>query len=406
MPSSTSPSETPLPPVGTIHEGALPSGLRLTASDRPGQAQPVPVRDVPARPWPRIALVALAFAVILTGGWELWARSFGLRTADIGDSPQAWAEMRSSLRPDDVVIVGDSRILFDTDLAHFQRLTGVYPRQLAIHGTNGRSLLEDLAGDPAYRGLLLVGMADTSFFRPIKAGAGIGETWITGVERNREPSQISGLLIERWLQRQFAFMDEDVRLSRLLPRLDHGWRKGADSGYDDVWKVDESFDNRQRFMWPRIEEPGYYQDQAGHVWNNFEGKPTPPAELTAIIGRSRDAVASIRKRGGDVVFIRPPSAPQVRVNEEKRVPKAKAWDALLAGVPAKGVHADDLPQAQNLDLPEFSHLSRTCATVYTDAYVRRLVQLTPRVKLRADAPPPLSTANCKGQLAGAPLRPS
>lgn len=404
MPSSTSPSDAPLPPAGTIHEGALPKGLRLTASDRPGQAQPVPVRDVPARPWSRIALVAIALAVLLTGGWELWARSFGLRTADISDSPQAWAEMRSTIRPDDLVLVGDSRILFDTDLAHFERLTGVYPRQLAIHGTNGRSLLEDLAKDPAYRGLLIVGMADTSYFRPIKAGAGVGEPWIKGVERNREPSQISGLLIDRQLQRWLAFMDEDIRPSRLLPRIDRGWRAGVDSAYEDVWKIDESFDHRQRFMWARIERPGFLQAQARHAWDGFKGKPVPPAEIAAIIGRSRDAVASIRKRGGEVVFLRPPSAPELRVNEEMRVPRAKAWDALLAGVPAKGIHADDLPLAQNLDLPEYSHLSRTCATVFTDAYVRRLVQLTDRVKLRPDAPPPLSTANCKGQLAGAPLR--
>jgi hypothetical protein len=70
---------------------------------------------------------------------------------------------------------------------------------------------------------------------------------------------------------------------------------------------------------------------------------------------------------------------------------------LLAAVPAKGIHADDLPQAQNLVIPEWSHLSRKCAAVFTDAYVRRLVQLTNRLKLRPDAPPPLSRADCVPQ---------
>ena len=405
MPSSISPSEG-LPPVGTIHEGALPKGLRLTASDRPGQAQPVPTRDIPARPWRAIALAAALVMVLCVAAWEVWARGYGLRTADIGDSAQKWAEMRSSVRPDDLVIVGDSRILFDTDLAHFQRLTGVTPKQLAIHGTNGRNLLENIAADPAYRGLLLVGMADTSYFRPVKAGAGVGAPWIDGYERNREPSQVTGLYLDRWLQQLFAFLDEDMRFSRLLARLDHGWRAGVDSPYDDVWKVDESFSDRQRFMWGEIEKPGYLQTQARLAWGYFKGDPGTPVGIAEVIARSRAAVESIRARGGDVVFIRPPSAPPLRVNEEKRLPKAKVWDALLAQVPAKGIHADDLPAAQNLDIPEYSHLSRTCATVYTDAYVRRLVQLTDRVRLRADAPPPLSTANCKGQLAGAPLRPS
>jgi hypothetical protein len=85
------------------------------------------------------------------------------------------------------------------------------------------------------------------------------------------------------------------------------------------------------------------------------------------------------------------------VNEQKRIPKAIGWDRLLVGANAKGIHADDLGQAQNLLIPEWSHLSHKCATVFTDAYVRRMVELTPRLKLRADAPPPLSRADCVPQ---------
>ena len=71
-----------------------------------------------------------------------------------------------------------------------------------------------------------------------------------------------------------------------------------------------------------------------------------------MIARSAEAVRRIRARGGDVIFIRPPSAPQLRVNEEKRDSARNGLGPLLAGVPAKGIHADDLPQAQNLVIPE------------------------------------------------------
>ena len=94
------------------------------------------------------------------------------------------------------------------------------------------------------------------------------------------------------------------------------------------------------------------------------------------------------------MFVRPPSAPELRVNEEAQVPKAKGWDHLLANTRSAGVHIDDLPQAQNLTLPEWSHLNRKCARVFTDAYVRRLAELTPRLKLRPDAPPPLDRNDC------------
>ena len=48
MPSSISSSEP--------HHAA--SAERLTASDRPGVAQPVPERPVPPKPWGRMALIA------------------------------------------------------------------------------------------------------------------------------------------------------------------------------------------------------------------------------------------------------------------------------------------------------------------------------------------------------------
>ena len=52
----------------------------------------------------------------------------------------------------EVAIVGDSRILFDTDLDRFEALTGVRPVQLAIHGTSALTLLEDVADNPNFKG--------------------------------------------------------------------------------------------------------------------------------------------------------------------------------------------------------------------------------------------------------------
>jgi len=393
VPSSISHSDAHKAEVRGVREGALPAGLRQTAANRPGQAQPVPTRDIPTRPWLKIGAFVLVAVLLLTSGWEWTARNLiGLRAGDIDDSPQAWAEARRAADTAQVAIVGDSRILFDTDQARFEALTGVHPAQASFVGTNSRTLLEHFANDPNFHGLLLVGMADVMYFgRP---GIGVGAPAVHGYEKNGKPSQLTGLWIDRWLQQYLAFMDSDYRLSKWATRVDNGWRKGADSPYEDVWKISEAFPGRQYFMWDQIEKPGYLQSHARYAWHGFKGPPVPPFVVNRVIARSSEAVRRIRARGGDVIFIRPPSAPELRVNEDKGLPRKSGWDRLLAAVPAKGIHADDLPQAQNLVIPEYSHLSRKCATVFTDAYVRRLVELTPRLKLRADAPPPLSRADC------------
>jgi hypothetical protein len=396
VPSSISHSDAHKSELRGVREGALPAGLRQTAANRPGQAQPVPTRDIPLRPWVKMGAFVFCAVTLLTAAWEWNARTnLGLRAGDIGDSPQAWAEARRAADHAQVAIVGDSRILFDTDQARFEAMTGVHPVQVSFVGTNSRTLLEHFANDPDFHGLLIVGLADTMYFgMPV---IGLGADGVHNFAKYYKPAQLSGLWIDRWLQNYLAFMDSDYRLSRWAPRFDNGWRKGADSPYEDVWKLSETFPGRQYFMWDRIETDRYLQGHARHAWQGFNGPNIPPVLANKVIARTAEAVRRIRARGGDVIFIRPPSAPQLRINEQRRIPRALGWDRLLVGANAKGIHADDLPQAQNLVLPEYSHLTRKCAAVFTDAYVRRLVELTPRLKLRSDAPPPLTSSECVPQ---------
>ena len=373
-------------------KGALPAGLRLTASDRPGEAQPVPVRDIPQQPWGRImGFVAVALAIGAVG-LEANARRIGLNAGDLDNSEVAWVKERVRSDSADVAIVGDSRILFDTDLDRFEALTGKRPVQLAIHGTSALTLLEDAASNENFRGLLIVGMADTMFFQPFDGYGGY-------VKRRGDftsPSGRLGIEIDHILQRRLAFLDSNYRLSVVAHRLDPDYRPGVEGPKHDIWKVQEVGENRATSMWPRVEHDLAYRARTRWAWKGFKEKyPYTPQLLAKGHARAVKAVKAIRARGGEVVFVRPPSAPQLRVNEEAQLPKVKGWDVLLRKTRAVGVHNDDLPaEVQQLTLPEWSHLNRACATVFTDAYVRAISEQTPQLKLRADAPPPLTRDDC------------
>ena len=389
MPSSTSSSD---PPKGIVQrEGALPAGLRLTASDRPGQAQPVPTRDVPKQPWGRILIGVTAALAVSLVALELNARRLGLSAGDLDNSEVAWVKERIRSDSADVAIVGDSRILFDTDLDRFEALTGTRPVQLAIHGTSPLTLLEDAASNENFRGLLIVGLADTMFFQPFD---GYGE-YVRRRGDFTSPSGMLGTEIDHMLQRRLAFLDSNHRLSVAAHRLDPDFRPGVEGPKHDIWKVSEVGEERATWLWARVENDPEYRARTRWAWKGFKEKYLYTPQLIAKGHiRAKAAVDKIRARGGEVVFVRPPSAPQLRVNEEAQVPKAKGWERLLANTRSVGVHADDLAQAQGLTLPEWSHLNRKCATVFTDAYVRRLTKLTPRLTLRANAPPPLSRSDC------------
>ena len=392
MPSSTSSSD-PGAGAGILsREGALPAGLRLTASQRPGQAQPVPTRDIPSQPWGRI-IVGVAIGLVAgIAALEVNARAnIGLHAGDLDNSEITWTNEKLRAAGAPVAIVGDSRILFDTDQDRFEALTGIRPIQLAIHGTSPLTLLEDVAADPDFKGLLIVGLADTMFFQPYDGYGG----YVHRFAEFRAPYRIASNEIDHVLQRRLAFLDSNYRLSVLAHRLDPNFRAGVEGPKDDIWKVMEVGEHRQAWLWDRVENDPAWRARTRWAWKGFKEKfPYTPKLIAKGQARAKAAVDKIRARGGDVVFVRPPSAPQLRVNEEAQVPKAKGWDVLLRNTHAVGVHIDDLPAAQGLTLPEWSHLSRKCSAVFTDAYVRRLTELTPRLKLRADAPAPLGRADC------------
>jgi len=397
VPSSTSNSDPRAAPKGVLqHEGALPAGLRLTASDRPGEAQPVPTRDIPKQPWGGILVGVVAALIVGAIALEVNARQrIGLHAGDLDNSEIAWSDEKLRAAGAPVAIVGDSRILFDTDLDRFEALTGVRPIQLAIHGTSALTLLENMADDKDFKGVLIVGLADTMFFQPFDGYGGYVKKW----HEFRAPYRLVSTEIDHALQRRIAFLDSNYRLSVVAHRLDPDFRAGVEGPKDDIWKLQEVGEHRATHMWDRVEYDPAWRARTRWAWKGFkENFPYTPQLIAKGQARAKVAVDKIRARGGDVVFIRPPSAPQLRVNEEAQVPRTKGWDVILRKTHSVGVHADDLPAAvQGLELPEWSHLSRRCSTVFTDAYVRRLGELTPRLKLRANAPPPLSRADCVPQ---------
>jgi hypothetical protein len=373
----------------------LPSGLRLTAADRPGMAQPVPERDIPNQPWRAIALAVMVLVLVLTALWEWKMRTLELVPGDLGESYDRWAELRRQVdkRNVPVVIIGDSRILFDSDLDRATQLIGVRPLQLAIAGGSGLPILEDLAGDPNFKGLAIVGMAETAYFdlqltgeRPQKA---------LELSRWESPSKRGSFFVQRVLLHDLAMLDDDYQLSTLVFRLDHNWRPGVSDPRQAIWKAQETGAGGQTWLWRRLEHDRRLSEHMHNVWLQFfPSQPLDGETVNAVLSRTKVAVDKIRAHGGDVVFVRPPSAPDLRAIEDKHVPRAKVWNGLLAYTHSNGVHIDDLPSVQNLTLPEGSHLSRACASVFTDAYLRGLAGKTALLQLQPDAPPALSTRDC------------
>lgn len=347
----------------------------------------VTTREVPDSRWPAIAWLVLVLTVAAVAAWEWRMRGLGLRAGDLDDGPSHWTVERRRLAAgehDEVVIFGSSRILFDTDLDAWDKLTGRRPVQLALPGTNPRFLLRRFAEDATFDGLVVVGVTPGIYFSDFMTAfpkyLDLGDLW-----KEESPSQRIGHRIGLFLSRQLAFLDDQYRLAPLIERIDVPDRKGVRRPYMEVWKLSETFDDRQTFMWPRMETDARLQEHAKKVWMAAGRLPPPDAAtIGRAIAESREFVARIRDRGGEVVFVRAPSGGALYERERTAVPRERTWDLLLRETGAFGIHFEDHESMQGLETPEWSHLSRASATRFTHAYVGVIAREFPWVPVRGE----------------------
>ena len=380
VPSSTSSSDTPHPGIGghgreaaREHEVA-PAGdryARQTAADRPGVAQPVPVRPVPEQPWGRILLVVVALLAVLVAGWEWYWRSYGAKPG-ISNTYGLWAIQRQRIDAGEgnaTVLVGASRVYYDIQLPVWERLDGQRPIQLSFEGTSPLTYLEDLAADPKFVGRVLVGVAPDVFFSAYEYRGGA-----VRYTRKESPAQYVGQWLSmRLIEPYLAFDDPDFALATVLERQRWPERPGKHV-FLEPRKLGYHEADRNSYLWDKVADDAEYHELWHRIWrDNFEPSPDDPTPAEALkiekeqIARAARVVATLRARGVKVLFVRMPSSGEYLAYENREFPRARTWDALLAATAAPGIHFEDYPQLQGYYLPEWSHMTRAEAGRFTAA---------------------------------------
>jgi hypothetical protein len=346
-----------------------------TSNSESWRAEPPPILVPFDRPLPslRFGMASIVAVLVFIGsitGWELYWRACGV-SPSYQNSDGLWAMQRRRIdngEGNKTVIIGSSRVLFDVQLSVYERLLGERPLQLAFEGTSPVSFLEDLGDDPKFTGRLLIGVTPVLFFSAFDRRLAALKYF-----RNETPSQRAG----QWLSMHvlepfFAFYGPDFALMTMLKRQAWPARTGV-LNLADVRKLSVSEADRNTHMWRKVEADPAYQQLARKIWTDLLTlRPRPaPEEAKKVrdeqIERATAAVAKLRARGVQVVFVRPPSSGLWREVEQRAFPRAENWDMLLKRTGAPGIHFEDYPELQGLTLPEWSHLSATDAERFTEA---------------------------------------
>jgi len=344
---------------------------RETAADRPGVAQPVPVRPVPEQPWGRILLGVIALLALLVAGWESYWRGYDAKPG-IRNTYGLWAIQRRRIDKGEgnaTVLVGASRMYYDIQLPVWERLDGRRPIQLSFEGTSPLVYLEDLAADPKFVGRVLVGVAPDLFFPGFEYRGGA-----VRYTHKESPSQyISQQLSMRLIEPYLAFDDPDFALNTVLERQPWPERPGRHV-FLEPRKLGFHEADRNTYVWDKVAEDPEYRELWHRIWRDgFQPSPDDPTPAGALktekeqIARAARAVTQLRARGVQVLFVRMPSSGEYLSFENREFPRARTWTALLAASGAPGIHFADYPELQGYELPDWSHMTHSEAERFTAA---------------------------------------
>jgi hypothetical protein len=333
-------------------------------------------RPVPDRPWRAIVLAVVLATAALTIGWEIYWRSQSYVAGDFKNTPALWAQERRKVTGDATVLLGSSRIFYDTDLDVWEETAGVRPIQLALEGTSPEPFLADLAADEDFRGTVIVGVAAPILFTGYAFRKGVLD-----YTRDQSPSQRADHGLSKQLEKLFAFIDEQTRPKRILHLASLPLRPGMEKRID-VRKLEVIAEDRNTEVWVRLIDDEPYRELAKYVWAEGirreapqpgpNGEPPPPMPdeaIEAMIGKMKASVDKIRARGGEVAFVRYPYEGAYTAAEDGGFPRQRFWDRLVAETDSAGVAWQDYPQLQGYYLPEWSHIEARDAERYTAALV-------------------------------------
>jgi hypothetical protein len=341
-------------------------------------------RPIPALPWRGITVIVVLLVLAATAAWELSVRSMGYAPT-LNDTNDLWVQARRSMTPESVVIVGDSRPLFDLDLDELEKGLGKRPVQLALVGSCAYPVLADLANDERFHGTIICSIVPGMFFAP---GGPPVQNSEKALKRYRDQTlaQRASHHLGMFLEERVAFLkQEDLTLEQLLKRLPIPNRPNAHVP-PRLPPYFQTVDHERRArMFEKCAQPGELQTRIQQIWLPLFTPPPPPSYVPrevfganmgkAIEARFHDTVSAVdklRARGGKIVFVRFPNSGELKALEDRLNPRTRDWERLLSDTKAPGIYFEDYPELSSFTCPEWSHLSAGDSVEFTKRLIPHL----------------------------------
>jgi len=342
-------------------------------------------RPIPALPWRGMTVIVVLVVIAAAAAWEFYCRSIGYGPT-LNDNEDLWTQARRRVKPESIVIIGDSRAWFDLDLDELQKGLGKRPEQLAAGGSCAYPVLADLANDERFHGTIICSVVPRMFFAP--PGSPPMDRSEKAVRRyhTQTLAQRASQYLAMPLEEHVAFLkQEELTLEDLLKRLPIPNRPGAlvPPRFPPYFQSEDR--ERRARMIEQCAQPGELQSRIQQIWLPLFTPPPPPTYIPQEVftekmkkakeDRFRDttaAVAKLRARGGKIVFVRFPLTGELKALEDRITPRSDIWNLLVKRTGTPGIYFEDYPELSSFNCPEWSHLSAGDSVEFTKRLIPHL----------------------------------
>jgi len=323
----------------------------------------------------KLFLISLLIAILLLIPYELywryverWPAGYDSQNLDY------WADWRGrvdDLGKDDVIIMGSSRGHFDINIHLWDSITGTRPIMLAYAGSSPFHPLADIVDNSEFDGLLVLSVAPGLFFTVKDSwGAGKGRDFVDHYYKRTYAQRFSHWIFQ-YIDPQFSYIQEDLSLRILIERLPFENRDSVQN--QALWPPMVHMDQYRNIrMLKGMETDTVLQNRQTAIWTPPVWKNRYKDSVDVIMDHYVGLIKKFKEKGGRIALIRPPVTGGYLENEPILFPRDKYWDRLLRASNSPGYHFMDHEDTKNLIPPEWSHLNRKDADLYTKTIIKLL----------------------------------
>jgi hypothetical protein len=316
-----------------------------------------------------VILLALLVAAGAVAGWEWLWRARGYEPA-LYDDRDLWSLHRDRVteveQSRNFVVIGASRIQLAFSTRVFESALPEWTAtSLAINGHYATAVLEDLAADEDFAGIVLLDIDARGLAHWYRD---MSEPWVRHYHRDFGPQRRIERRLLSFLQKRLVAAGSDFNTVRRL----EGWIDGQPPHRHYTRLLD---DRTIHADYSKVDVEVLKRHFAQGLARDYEERPAPdPQRWLSALEPIAEAVAAIEARGGSVVMLRMPTAERHWSLDQENFPRDKYWNRLDAATGATTIHFADHPELAALELPDTSHIDGSDRERFTRALVQILIE--------------------------------